>query len=182
MKLMLISDIHGSASALEKALALAEQQVPDKILLLGDLLNHGPRNALPEGYDPIRVAELLNQNASKMIAVRGNCDSEVDQMLINFPVLAEFSQVLLPERQIFLSHGHIWSPEKLPLLNSGDIFCFGHTHIPLIECRDGIIIFNPGSISIPRNQHVPSVGWIEPQQLKITSLQGDLLVDLPLND
>ncbi len=182
MKLMLISDIHGSASALEKALVLAKQQTPDKILLLGDLLNHGPRNALPEGYDPIRVAELLNQNAGKMISVRGNCDSEVDQMLVKFPVLAEFSQVLLPERQLFLTHGHIWSPEKLPLLNAGDVFCFGHTHIPLIERRDGIILFNPGSISIPRNEHAPSVGWIDSQQIEITNLDGESLAVMPLVD
>ena len=172
MKLMLISDIHGSPSALAKALVQADTHKADRILVLGDLLNHGPRNALPNDYSPQRVAELLNENRARITCVRGNCDSEVDQMLMDAPILGDYVQVLVDGRQLFLTHGHLWHPEKLPALNAGDLFCFGHTHIPMIEHRDGVTLFNPGSVTIPKGGYQASVGWYEGDKLWITDLQG----------
>ncbi|MTI12204.1 phosphodiesterase [Sansalvadorimonas verongulae] len=174
MLLMLISDIHGNPLALEKALKLADEKGADRILVLGDLLNHGPRNPLTEGYNPAKVADLLNERASQITCVRGNCESEVDQMLVKVPVLGEYVQVLIDNRQMFLTHGHIWHPDKLPQLSEGDIFCFGHTHLPMLETRNGITLFNPGSITLPKGGHKPTVGWYENGGLWLTDLAGQM--------
>ncbi|MCL6271574.1 phosphodiesterase [Sansalvadorimonas sp. 2012CJ34-2] len=181
MKLMLISDIHGSSTALEQAFALADREGADRILALGDLLNHGPRNPLPEGYHPQKVAELLNQNAGRITCVRGNCDSEVDQMLVSVPVLGEYVVVLVDGRQMFLTHGHIHNPDNLPVLGEGDIFCFGHSHIPILELKDGKVMFNPGSITLPKGGHQPTVGWYDSGRLSITSLNGHVIQELELD-
>lgn len=114
MKLMFASDIHGSLPATERVLSLFAQSRAQWLVILGDVLNHGPRNALPEGYAPAQVAEKLNQYASRIIAVRGNCDSEVDQMLLDFPITAPWQQVLMENSRLFLTHGHLFSPENLP--------------------------------------------------------------------
>lgn len=177
MKLMLISDIHGSPSALEDALRLADREQAGRILVLGDLLNHGPRNPLSADYNPLRVAELLNENHHRITCVRGNCDSEVDQMLIKAPIMSEYAQVLVDGRQLFLTHGHLWHPDKLPGLNSGDVFCYGHFHIPVLEERDGITLFNPGSITLPKNGYPASVGWYDNGDLWITDLKGECFME-----
>ena len=130
MKLMFASDLHGSLSATDRVLELFEQSQADWLILLGDLLNHGPRNALPERYQPAQVAEQLNLYRDKIIAVRGNCDSEVDQMLLSFPIMAPFQQVLLPKRRLFLTHGHLYHPDTLPPLAAGDVLVYGHTEPP----------------------------------------------------
>lgn len=117
MKLMFASDIHGSLPATERVLELFAQSGAQWLVILGDVLNHGPRNALPEGYAPAKVAERLNEVAHKVIAVRGNCDSEVDQMLLHFPITAPWQQVLLEKQRLFLTHGHLFGPENLPALN-----------------------------------------------------------------
>lgn len=122
MKLMFASDIHGSLPATERVLSLFEQSGAKWLIILGDVLNHGPRNALPEGYDPAQVAEKLNPYASRIIAVRGNCDSEVDQMLLHFPITAPWQQVLLEHHRLFLTHGHLFSPDNLPALAAGDVW------------------------------------------------------------
>lgn len=178
MKLIFISDIHGNPLALEKALKLADENGAERILLLGDLLNHGPRNPLTEGYNPAEVADLLNARAAQITCVRGNCESEVDQMLVKVPVLGEYAQVLVDNRQLFLTHGHIWNPDRLPVLSEGDVFCFGHTHIPVLEQRDGITIFNPGSITLPKGGHPATVGWYEDGRLWITDLDGEVYKEL----
>lgn len=115
MKLAIISDIHGSIIALERVLTQLEPWQPDHYLLLGDLLNHGPRNPLPEGYNPAAVADRLNELAPQIIAVRGNCDSEVDQMLLRFPITAPYNQLLVDERRWFVSHGHLYRPDEVQL-------------------------------------------------------------------
>ncbi len=177
MKCLFVSDIHGSPYGLERALALADAHGVDRILVLGDVLNHGPRNPLANDYAPQRVAGLLNDNAHRITCVRGNCDSEVDQMLIDVPMMAEYVQVLVDGRQLFLTHGHIWHPDRLPPLNPGDIFCYGHFHIPVIEQRDGITLFNPGSSTLPKGDHPVSIGWYEDGRLWITDLEGNVLLD-----
>ena len=123
MKLMFASDIHGSLPATERVLERFAQSGARWLIILGDVLNHGPRNALPEGYAPGEVAERLNSVAERIVAVRGNCDSEVDQMLLEFPLMADYSTVFADGRRFFLTHGHLWNPEKLPPVPPDSVFC-----------------------------------------------------------
>ena len=138
LTLAIISDIHGCFPSLQKTLQQLEVVQPDYYLLLGDILNHGPRNPVPEGYAPPKVADLLNPLRERIIAVRGNCDSEVDQMLLRFPMTAPWQQVLSERYRLFLTHGHLYSPDNLPPLAAGDVLAYGHTHIPVAEKRGAI--------------------------------------------
>jgi putative phosphoesterase len=176
MKLMFASDIHGSLPATEKVLERFAASGAQWLILLGDLLNHGPRNALPEGYQPARVAERLNEAAERIIAVRGNCDSEVDQMLLNFPITAPWQQVLLAHGRLFLTHGHLYHPDKLPTLAAGDVLVSGHTHIPMAERRGEIFVFNPGSVSIPKGGFAASYGMLDDGLLSVYSLEDNALI------
>ncbi|TDT58738.1 hypothetical protein DFO53_0278 [Enterobacter sp. AG5470] len=176
MKLMFASDIHGSLPATERVLALFAQSGARWLVLLGDVLNHGPRNALPEGYAPAQVAERLNEQASRIIAVRGNCDSEVDQMLLHFPITAPWQQLLLPERRVFLTHGHLFGPDDVPPLEEGDVLVYGHTHIPVAEKRGAIVHFNPGSVSIPKGGFAPSYGMLEENVLSVIALNDQRVI------
>lgn len=152
MKLLIASDIHGSAAWCRALMDRIDDTAPDKVVLLGDFLNHGPRNPLPDEYAPKEVAAMLNGIADRIIAVRGNCDSEVDQMLLDFPCLADYALLMDEDcRTIFASHGHIYGPDSLPALAPGSIFMSGHTHIKTNEERDGITLLNPGSTSIPKD-------------------------------
>ena len=150
MKLMIASDLHGSAFYAKKWLQRVEEEQPDRILLLGDLLYHGPRNDLPEGYAPKEVIPLLNGLAPRLICVRGNCDAEVDQMVLDFPIMADYVLLQAEEHTVFATHGHIHSPEQLPRLQPGDVLLSGHTHVPGHQVREGILCLNPGSLSIPK--------------------------------
>lgn len=150
MKLMVASDIHGSAAYCRRLVAAFENETPDKLLLLGDILYHGPRNSLPEEYNPQAVAEMLNLIKNNILCVRGNCDSEVDQMMLEFPIMADYCYVLLDGKSIFATHGHCFGPETLPPLNAGDILLYGHTHVPAFFEKSDIICINPGSASIPK--------------------------------
>ncbi|MEN3752058.1 phosphodiesterase [Mangrovibacter yixingensis] len=170
MKLMFASDIHGALPACQRVLDIFADSDAQWLIILGDVLNHGPRNALPEGYAPAEVAEHLNAVASRVIAVRGNCDSEVDQMLLSFPITAPWQQVLLPEQRLFLTHGHLYHPEKLPPLGLSDILVFGHTHIPVAEQRGDIFLFNPGSVSIPKGGYPASYGMLDGEQMRVHNL------------
>ncbi|UJR55147.1 phosphodiesterase [Dickeya zeae] len=172
MKLMFASDLHGSLSATETLLDRFEQSGADWLILLGDFLNHGPRNPLPDRYQPADVASLLNRYASQIMAVRGNCDSEVDQMLLQFPITAPWQQVLLPGNRLFLTHGHLYHPEKRPPLHAGDVLVFGHTHIPVAERRDDIFCFNPGSVSLPKGGYPASYGLLDNGVLQVVPLHG----------
>ncbi|MEL4015067.1 phosphodiesterase [Dryocola clanedunensis] len=176
MKLMFASDLHGSLPATEKVLEIFARSGAQWLVLVGDLLNHGPRNALPEGYNPAKVAEGLNTVAEKIIAVRGNCDSEVDQMLLNFPITAPFAQILLPGQRLFVTHGHLYNPEKLPPLAPHDALIFGHTHLPVAEIRDGIYFFNPGSVSIPKGGFEASYGMLNDDVLTVHTLINDRVI------
>lgn len=176
MKLMFISDLHGSLPATEKALNVFAQSGAQWLVILGDLLNHGPRNALPEGYSPAAVAQCLNQVADKIIAVRGNCDSEVDQMLLDFPITAPWQQVLLPRQRLFLTHGHLYNPEQLPPLATDDVLVFGHTHLPVARQHHPYYLFNPGSVSIPKGGYEASFGMLDDDVLSVRTLQDNRMI------
>lgn len=161
MKYLIASDIHGSAYWAERLCAAIESEQPDRIVLLGDLLYHGPRNDLPRDYAPKRVIPLLNALADRIIAVRGNCDAEVDQMVLDFPVMADYA-TLFDEtgRELFLTHGHVFgagmhnSVDHAPALPEGSALVYGHTHIKVNEASEaypGLWLFNPGSVSIPKD-------------------------------
>lgn len=150
MSILFFSDIHGNVNAVEDIIRVIENEKPDMTVFLGDYLYHGPRNPLTKGYDCAAVAVLLNQIDSPVIAVGGNCDSNVDQVMLDFPIEAPYSQIVEGKRTFFLTHGHLFSPDRLPKLSNGDIFAAGHTHIPVLEERGGIIILNPGSVTLPK--------------------------------
>ena len=151
MNLMIASDIHGSARYCRALLAAFAREGADRLLLLGDILYHGPRNDLPEEYAPKEVIALLNPLREKLLCVRGNCDSEVDQMVLEFPILADYCILYERGHMIFATHGHNFNKEKMPPLHTGDILLHGHTHIPAWEAiGEGSWYFNPGSVSIPK--------------------------------
>ena len=150
MKWMIASDIHGSAYYCEQMTAAFHREKADRLLLLGDLLYHGPRNNLPEGYDPKAVIAMLNAEKEHMICVRGNCDTEVDQMVLQFPIMADYALVCAGERMIFATHGHRFNEENLPPLHEGDVLLHGHTHVPKCVEHGGYTHLNPGSVSIPK--------------------------------
>ena len=151
MKLVIASDIHGSALWCERLLQVVEQQAPDNVLLLGDLLYHGPRNPLPEGHDAARTAQLLNSIAPSIIAVRGNCEAEVDQMVLDFPCLADYVELHDGHVRIFATHGHVYGPDNVPALPEGSALVYGHFHVQRNEVLDGTRFVNPGSIALPKD-------------------------------
>lgn len=150
MKIMVASDIHGSAYYCQKMTEAYKNSGAQKLLLLGDILYHGPRNDLPKEYAPKKVIEMLNNISDEILCVRGNCDSEVDQMVLKFNIMAEYAIIYDGERMIFATHGHKFNKDNLPSLKEGDILLHGHTHIPVNESIDGITVMNPGSVSIPK--------------------------------
>lgn len=172
-KLMFISDIHGSLHYLEKALFRYEKEKPDQLIILGDLLYHGPRNPLPMKYNPVEVLKKLNGIRDKIICVRGNCDGEVDQMVLEFPILAEYSILLYEGKKIFLTHGHKYNRDNLPPLADGDIIIHGHTHIPVADKVDNIYLLNPGSISLPKQNTPNSYGVMESNNFILKDLEGN---------
>ena len=151
MKWFIASDIHGSAYYCEKLLEAYKREEADKMLLLGDVLYHGPRNDLPEGYAPKKVIEMLNAMENEILCVRGNCEAEVDQMVLNFPCLAEYSVLMADGKTWYLTHGHHKNPQDLPQLPAGSIFLYGHTHVKFDQVVNGVRCLNPGSVSIPKD-------------------------------
>ena len=151
MKILIASDLHGSAYWCRRLMEEIEKEQPDRIVLLGDLLYHGPRNDLPREYAPKQVIPMLSSLKEKILAVRGNCEAEVDQMVLPFPCLADFSQLFVDGRLMHLTHGHHQNPQNLPPLPQGSIFLYGHTHVKFDQVVDGIRCLNPGSVSIPKD-------------------------------
>ena len=167
MRIVFISDIHGVPSTLEAALASAESLGYDKIALLGDLLFHGPRNGVPNFYDPVAVAKRLNGLKDRIVAVRGNCDAEVDQMMVEFPIMSDYALLEADGVTFFLTHGHRWNERNLPPLGMGTVLAHGHTHIPeLKKLPCGMTIFNPGSISLPKGGSARSFGYFDGRELR----------------
>ncbi len=150
MKLLIASDIHGSAYYCRTLLRRYEEERADRLILLGDLLYHGPRNDLPKEYAPKEVLAMLNERKEEILCVRGNCDTEVDQMVLRFPILADYGFLYEQGRMIFLTHGHVFHEQNLPMLKKGDILLHGHTHVPACREHETYVYMNPGSVSIPK--------------------------------
>ena len=173
MKLLIASDIHGSATWCRRLMDAVSRETPNRIVLLGDVLYHGPRNDLPEGYAPKEVAAMLNGVAESIVAVRGNCDAEVDQMVLNFPILADYMTIYEAGCMWFITHGHIHNLENLPPLKPGDLLIHGHTHIQAMEPAGQIIYINPGSVSIPKAGNAHSYMIYENREFTIKDLEGN---------
>ncbi len=178
MKLLIASDIHGDAVCCEKMLSAAEKYNADRIVLLGDLLYHGPRNDLPENYAPKKVIELLNSVKEKLLCVRGNCDTEVDGMVLDFPIMSDISFVYDGQNSlgIYLSHGHKYSPESLPPMPLGSLFLYGHTHVYKYENKGGIHTFNPGSVSLPKQNNKKSFAVYCDGEISVLDFDGNILL------
>lgn len=172
MKLMFASDIHGSALFCEKMLQRYEAENADKLILLGDLLYHGPRNDLPEGYAPKQVIQMLNKYKKEILCVRGNCEAEVDQMVLEFPVMADYMTIFERNRMFFVTHGHEFNVEHLPALNKEDVLIHGHTHVQAMQQTEHCLYLNPGSVSIPKNGNENSYMVYEDGTFIIKNLDG----------
>jgi len=178
MKFFILSDIHGSVPAFKKAMAAFTAEKADYLVLCGDYLNHGPRNPIPEGYDPQRLAPMINDYKMRILAVRGNCDSEVDQMLLEFPCSSDYILFFTGKRRCFVTHGHLYQKDNHPPLLPGDVFISGHTHVSLLEKHEGLIFLNPGSPSIPKDGSVPGYAIIDTDSISLKSLDGVELKNL----
>ncbi len=179
MKYLIVSDIHGSLPALSKVLEFFDAGHYDMLITLGDLLNYGPRNGIPEGLDAMGIVERLNERADRIVAVRGNCDSEVDQMLLSFPCMSDYAVLVSGGRRIFLTHGHRFNEENLPPMGT-DVFFYGHTHLWKLERDDrGIVICNTGSVTFPKGGNIPTFATIEEDGLIVMrDLDGKVLKSL----
>ncbi len=150
MKWLIASDLHGSARWTRELLDAFRREGADRLLLLGDILYHGPRNDLPDEYAPKAVIALLSAVKERILCVRGNCDTEVDQLVLPFPILADYAVLPLGDRLLYCTHGHVYNGDHLPPLMPGDLLLHGHTHVPLCDKREDVTILNPGSVSIPK--------------------------------
>jgi putative phosphoesterase len=181
MKLMIASDIHGCAPTCKKLLDTFTASGADRLILLGDLLYHGPRNDLPEGYDPKAVIAMLSEYADRLFCVRGNCDTEVDQMVLPFPIMAETALLFVDGRTWFACHGHRSganpTANDLPRLPAGSVVLSGHTHIPVLEENpDGILLLNPGSTSIPKGGFAASYAMYEDGMFAVLGFDGEKIL------
>ena len=173
MKLFIASDIHGDYDSASSLVDAYRSSGADKLILLGDILYHGPRNDLPTTYAPKKVIELLNPLKNELLCVRGNCDTEVDQMVLDFPILADYALIELDGISIFATHGHKFSKDTPPPLKNGDILLCGHTHIPAAE-KFGVdnLYLNPGSVSIPKANSERSYIVYENREFLFYTLSG----------
>ena len=179
MKLFICSDIHGDLDSMEAALRLAKEENADRILILGDLLYHGPRNDLPASYAPKKVIQLLNENKNLIFSVRGNCDTEVDQMVLDFPILADYSIFSLDGLVVFATHGHHHNTATPPPLCRGDILLHGHTHVLKIEAfGDENTYINPGSIALPKEGNPRSYMIYESRTFTIKDLNKNIIKEI----
>lgn len=174
MKLMIASDIHGSAFYCEKMIDRYKEEKADKLILLGDILYHGPRNDLPKEYAPKKVIEMLNNIKEEILCVRGNCDTEVDQMVLKFPILADYAFLYWNDRMVYITHGHVHNLSNLPMIRKNDILLHGHTHIPVCDKSDSCIYVNPGSISIPKEGSQHSYIILDDSGIYFKNLDGQI--------
>ena len=173
MKLMIASDLHGSAYYTHQLLDAWDREGAPRLFLLGDILYHGPRNDLPREYAPKEVIPLLNGKKEKLLCVRGNCDAEVDQMVLEFPVLADYAVLPVGQRLIYATHGHIYHVKNLPPLAPGDVLLHGHTHVPAwTEFGQGNLYLNPGSVSIPKENSPHSYMTLEGNTMQWKELES----------
>lgn len=177
MKYLFISDIHGSLPALERALTFYKWQRCDMLCVLGDILNYGPRNTLPDGLNPQAVAERLNDMADDIVAIRGNCDSEVDQMLLRFPILSDCLLLVDNGKRLLLTHGHIYNKEKLPPGRFDAVF-YGHTHLWELTKKDDRVICNTGSITFPKGGNPATFATYEGGMIRVYTTESDMLEEM----
>ena len=182
MKLFIASDIHGSAYYCRRMIEEYKSSGAEKLVRLGDILYHGPRNDLPAEYAPKAVIEMLNPLSAEIIAVRGNCDTEVDQMVLPFPILAETALLFVDGRTWFAAHGHRGGANPtagdLPTLPAGSVILTGHTHIPTLDpTPEGVLLLNPGSTSIPKGGFPASYALYEDGRFTVLSLDGETVLE-----
>lgn len=180
MKYLFASDIHGSAYYCRKLLDAFREEQAERLVLLGDLLYHGPRNDLPREYAPKEVIALLNEHKNKIYAVRGNCEAEVDQMVLEFPVMADYCILSVDGRTFYATHGHIYNQDNLPPLQEGDILIHGHTHVLKAQQMDGYILLNPGSVSIPKEGNLATYAVLENSIFTIKDFDGNTVREMRL--
>ncbi|MBQ7776811.1 MAG: phosphodiesterase [Lachnospiraceae bacterium] len=182
MKWLIASDIHGSEFYCNKLLEAYDREQADRLLLLGDILYHGPRNDLPEGYAPKKVIELLNDRKSEILCVRGNCDTEVDQMVLEFPMMADYAILALGSRAIYVTHGHHYNEQTPPPLQQGDILLCGHTHIPACKEYENFTYLNPGSVSLPKENSHHGYMTLENNLFQWKDLSGKIIMEYRIKD
>lgn len=180
MKLLIASDIHGSSYYCEKLLEAYKKEKAQRMILLGDVLYHGPRNDLPAEYAPKKVIDMLNAYKNEIHAVRGNCEAEVDQMVLKFPVLADYMLLFWKERAVYVTHGHIYNENNLPPMKNGDVLLHGHTHVLRTEEKEGIYILNPGSVSIPKEGNPPTYAVYEDGVFSVRDFEGNTVKEISL--
>ncbi len=178
MKYLIASDIHGSSEYCKQLLEAYKAEKADRLILLGDILYHGPRNNLPVEYAPKSVIEMLNAIKDEILCVRGNCDTEVDQMVLDFPILADYAIITVGNRMIYATHGHNYNMTNIPPMKKGDILLHGHTHIPkCIEFGNGLLYCNPGSVSIPKEGSPNSYILLDGVKMQWKSLDGNVYME-----
>lgn len=180
MKWLIASDIHGSAYYCQRLIEAYKKENADRLIILGDILYHGPRNDLPRDYAPKRVIAMLNEIRNELLCVRGNCDTEVDQMVLDFPVLADYAILDLGKRLVYLTHGHIYNEGNLPPICDGDILIHGHTHIPKCVEHENYICMNPGSVSIPKEDSHHGYMTLENGKFLWKDLDGEIKLEKSL--
>lgn len=182
MKYMIASDIHGSAFYCRKLLEAFEASGANRLVLLGDILYHGPRNDLPKEYAPKEVLAMLNGYRDRIYCVRGNCDTEVDQMVLEFPVMADYALLVLDGVAIYATHGHVYHENHLPPMQKGDVLLHGHTHVLRADQCGDITILNPGSVSIPKEGNPPTYAVLEAGIFRILDFEGRVMKEKNLGE
>lgn len=177
MKLMIASDIHGSEYYCKELIERFEKEKSERLILLGDILYHGPRNDLPKGYNPKSVIEVLNAISDKLLCVRGNCDTEVDQMVLDFPILSDYAIWGFDSKLVYLTHGHNFGEDNPPKLSDGDYLICGHTHVPKCVDKGSYTYLNPGSVSIPKENSPHSYMTYEDGKFLWKSLDGEIYMN-----
>ncbi len=180
MRIMFISDIHGSIIYAKKAIEKFESEKCDKLVITGDILYHDSHHGNPEDFNKKEVANLLNQYNDKIIAIRGNCDSDSDQWLLDFDMMEDYKEILLEDRKIFITHGHLFNRESMPRLNKGDLFIHGHFHVPMTEVVGEVYYLNPGSISLPRQNSKNSYGILDGDKFTVKDLEGTMVKEIAI--
>ena len=180
MKIIVASDIHGSAYYCKKLLEEFKASGSERMVLLGDILYHGPRNDLPREYAPKEVIAMLNACKDKIYAIRGNCDTEVDQMVLEFPVMADYAVMVLNDLNFFVTHGHLFHQDQLPPMKAGDILIHGHTHLLRADAYDGYYILNPGSTSLPKGGNPSTYGILDGTIFSIRDFDGNVVKTIDL--
>ena len=181
MKFMIASDLHGSAYYTRQLLDTFQKEGADRLLLLGDILYHGPRNDLPREYAPKAVITLLSEYKDKILCVRGNCDTEVDQMVLPFPILADYAVIPVASRLMYCTHGHHFHVNALPPMQKGDILIYGHTHVPLLDVNEERVCLNPGSDSIPKENSWHGCMPLEAGHFRWIDFDGNLHMEWDAN-